>query len=395
MKVSSLSSPFIHRPVATTLLIVAIALAGALGYRFLPVSPLPQVDFPTIHVSAWPAGGEPRDDGLVGGDAAGAPVRPDRRRHRDDVDELAGVDQHHAAVRPEPQHRRRGARRAGGDQRGAGPAPGQPAEQPALPQGQPGRRADHDCSRSPPTSSHRPQMYDVASTILQQKLSQVQGVGQVFVGGERAAGRARRGESDRAQQRRSWARGRAHRAGHGERQPAEGRGRRWPPRLVARHHRPAAQGRRVPAARSSRYRNGAAVRLADIADVTDSVEDIRTRGSSNGKPAVIDHHLPPARREHHRDRRPRPRRAAAAPGVDSRRRSISAGRIDRTQTIRASVQDVEITLLHLDRPRDPGRLPVPAQARATLIPSVAVPDLARSARSASCTCSATASTTSR
>ena len=55
----SISSPFIHRPVATTLLVVAIALAGAIGYKFLPVSPLPQVEFPTISVGSGLPGASP------------------------------------------------------------------------------------------------------------------------------------------------------------------------------------------------------------------------------------------------------------------------------------------------------------------------------------------------
>src|SRR6185436_15446978 len=55
----SLSSPFIHRPVATTLLTAAITLAGGLGYFMLPVSPLPQIDFPTIQVSANLPGASP------------------------------------------------------------------------------------------------------------------------------------------------------------------------------------------------------------------------------------------------------------------------------------------------------------------------------------------------
>ena len=88
----SLSTPFIHRPVGTTLLTVAITLAGALGYLLLPVSPLPQVDFPTIQVSAIAARRQSRDDGLGRGHAAGAAVRADRRRHRDDVDQLSGLD---------------------------------------------------------------------------------------------------------------------------------------------------------------------------------------------------------------------------------------------------------------------------------------------------------------
>src|SRR5258708_18383360 len=56
----SLSSPFIHRPVGTTLLTVAITLAGALGYGLLPVSPLPQIDFPTISVNAALPGASPQ-----------------------------------------------------------------------------------------------------------------------------------------------------------------------------------------------------------------------------------------------------------------------------------------------------------------------------------------------
>ena len=80
----NISAPFIHRPVATTLLTVAIALAGAIAFKVLPVSPLPQVDFPTISVSARPAGSQRRDHGLVRRHSAGAAVRPHRRRHGDD-----------------------------------------------------------------------------------------------------------------------------------------------------------------------------------------------------------------------------------------------------------------------------------------------------------------------
>ena len=55
----NISAPFIKRPVSTTLLTVGLALAGILAFRFLPVSPLPQVDFPTIQVSASLPGAEP------------------------------------------------------------------------------------------------------------------------------------------------------------------------------------------------------------------------------------------------------------------------------------------------------------------------------------------------
>src|SRR6202046_3459812 len=56
---ANLSAPFIHRPVATTLITVAIALAGAVAYTLLPVAPLPQVDFPTISVAAALPGASP------------------------------------------------------------------------------------------------------------------------------------------------------------------------------------------------------------------------------------------------------------------------------------------------------------------------------------------------
>src|SRR5882724_3953903 len=55
----NISALFIHRPVGTTLLMLAIALGGIVAYRFLPVSPLPQVDYPTISVSAALPGASP------------------------------------------------------------------------------------------------------------------------------------------------------------------------------------------------------------------------------------------------------------------------------------------------------------------------------------------------
>ena len=138
------SETFIRRPVATTLLTLGVAMAGGLAFFLLPVSPLPQVDFPTISVRASHAGRQPRSDGDQRGDALGAPFRPDRRCHRNDLVELGRLDPHHAPIRPRPRHRRRRARRAGGDQRGARRSADQPQAEPDLPQGQPGRRADHD-----------------------------------------------------------------------------------------------------------------------------------------------------------------------------------------------------------------------------------------------------------
>ena len=141
----NLSAPFIARPVATTLLTIGVALAGIVAFFKLPVSPLPKVDFPTISVQASLPGASPDTVATSVTTPLERPLGRDRRRHRDDLVQLGRQFAHHAAVRPvEPQHRRRGARRAGRDQRRARRHAGRPAQQPDLSQGQPGRRAGPD-----------------------------------------------------------------------------------------------------------------------------------------------------------------------------------------------------------------------------------------------------------
>ncbi len=78
----SISEPFIRRPVATTLLMIGLFLAGIVAFRELAVSALPQVDFPTIVVSTYLPRRERADDGRVGHDAARASVRPRCHRSR-------------------------------------------------------------------------------------------------------------------------------------------------------------------------------------------------------------------------------------------------------------------------------------------------------------------------
>ena len=90
------------------------------------------------------SGCERGDHGVVRGDAAGAAVWAHCGSDGDDLVERAGLDRDHDPVRPEPEHRRGGARRAGGDQRGADVPAGEPAGQPDVSQGEPGGRADHD-----------------------------------------------------------------------------------------------------------------------------------------------------------------------------------------------------------------------------------------------------------
>ena len=138
------STPFIRRPVATTLLTFGLAAAGAVAFFKLPVSPLPQVDFPTISVQATLPGASPRGRRHHRRQPARAPSRADRRCDRDDLLQHGGSDPHHPAVRAQPRHQRRRARRAGRDQCGPRRSSDQPANQSDLPQGQPGRRSDPD-----------------------------------------------------------------------------------------------------------------------------------------------------------------------------------------------------------------------------------------------------------
>jgi hypothetical protein len=93
------SELFIRRPVATILLTIGIVFGGLLGYSQLPVSPLPQVDFPVISVQANMPGASP-DTMATSVAAARAAFGSDRRRQRDDVAEHARLDPHHPSVRP-------------------------------------------------------------------------------------------------------------------------------------------------------------------------------------------------------------------------------------------------------------------------------------------------------
>ena len=140
----NISAPFIDRPVATTLLTLGVALAGAIAFRLLPVSPLPQVDYPTISVQASLPGASPETMAATVATPPGAFARAHRGHHRDDIVEFARLDAHHAAIRPQPRHRRRRAGRAGGDQRRTQPPSFGIAQQSDLSQGQSRRRADHD-----------------------------------------------------------------------------------------------------------------------------------------------------------------------------------------------------------------------------------------------------------
>jgi multidrug efflux pump len=337
----SISAPFIHRPVATTLLVVAIALAGGIGYKFLPVSPLPQVEFPTISVQSGLPGASPNT-------MASAVATPLERQFGriagiTEMTSTSGLGSTSITIQFDLNRNIDAAARD--VQAAINAARGQlPAALPNNPSYRKVNPADAPIMLLSLTSDlvDRARMYDIGSTILQQKLAQVEGVGQVFVGGGalpavrvdvnptalynnglgledvRAAlstANANRPKGEIANGERSFAISTTDQL------------------LKAAEYQPLI----------IHYSNGAGVRLSDVATVTDSVEDIRTGGLSNGKPAVliIVFRQPGANiiQTVDRVRALLPQLQASIPGTIT----LSVV-IDATRTIRASVRDVQITL---------------------------------------------------
>src|SRR5580704_14675537 len=178
----SISTPFIRRPVATTLFIVALTLAGGIAYRLLPVSALPEVDFPTIFVFANLPGASPE----VMAAAVATPLEKQFTR-------IAGVTQMtsnssvgSASVVLQFDLSRDINAAARDVQAAINAAAGfLPTNLPQLPRYRKINPADQPILLLTLESDvvPRPQLYDVASSVFAQKLSQVQGVGQVQVGG--------------------------------------------------------------------------------------------------------------------------------------------------------------------------------------------------------------------
>src|ERR1700676_3079486 len=178
----NISEPFIRKPIATTLLVVAITLAGAAAYRVLPVSPLPEIEFPTISVNAGLPGASPET-------MASSVATPLERQ----FGRIAAVTEMTSAsalgstnitlqfdLNRDIDAAARDVQAAINAARGNLPAnmPNNPSYRKVNP-------ADAPILMLALTSPvlTRGQMYDAASTIMAQKLSQVTGVGQVTVGG--------------------------------------------------------------------------------------------------------------------------------------------------------------------------------------------------------------------
>ena len=135
----NISEPFIRKPVATTLLLVAITLAGAAAYRLAPGVAAARSGVSDHLRERRFARGESGDDGLLRGDAAGAAIRTDCVSHRDDLVERARIHQHHAAIRAGSRHRRGRARRTGRHQRRSRQPADQSSQQPFVPESESGR----------------------------------------------------------------------------------------------------------------------------------------------------------------------------------------------------------------------------------------------------------------
>jgi multidrug efflux pump len=366
----NISAPFIRRPVATTLLTVAIAIAGGIAFQVLPVSPLPQVDFPTISVNA----------SLPGASAeimASSVATPLERQfgHIAGVTEMtssSSLGSTNVTIQFDLSRNIDGAAR---DVEAAINAARTylPANLPANPTYRKVNPADAPIMILGLTSDkYGPdKIYDEASTVLQQKLSQIQGVGQANAGGgalpsvrvevnpEKLAsyGLALSNvQSVLSLQNTNLARGQISNGDQSADIIVNGQ------ITQAEQYKPLIVG----------YKNGAAVRLSDVADVIDSVQNVRTAGYLNGKRAVnvIIFRQPGANIIDTVDRilAQMPALKASLPqGID-----ITVV-LNRTTTIRASVNDVEVTLLISIVLVILVVFVFLRNGRATLIPAVAVP----------------------
>src|SRR4051794_20540364 len=178
----SLSSPFIHRPVATSLLTAGLALAGGIAYRMLPVAPLPEVEFPTISVSAGLPGASPET--MASSVATPLERQFGRIAGVSEMTSSSGQGSTNIVLQFDLSRDIDGAARD--VQAAINAARGQlPANLPNNPSYRKVNPADAPILILSLTSDtyDKAHIYDAASSILQQKLAQVEGVGQVTVGG--------------------------------------------------------------------------------------------------------------------------------------------------------------------------------------------------------------------
>jgi multidrug efflux pump len=339
---SNFSAPFIRRPVATTLLTIAIFLSGAVAFRFLPVAPLPRIDFPTIAVGAGLPGASPET-------MASNVAAPLERYlgHISGVTQMTSSSTYGSTSVVLQFDLNRDINAAARDVQAAINA--SRSQLPADLPGQPGYRkvnpADAPILLLSLTSTNiKPaEIYDAADSILAQKLAQVEGVGQVFTwGSSRPAVRVSVNPDQVNSYGISLEKVRsALRSANAD----------LPKGALSDNQRSVVIADSDQLFKAYEYdplvvagHSGAPVRLKDIATVSDSVEDLRNLGLSFGEPSVI---LAVFRQPGANMIETVDRITALLPEL---RASISPSlhlrvAMDRTTTIRASIHDVEITLL--------------------------------------------------
>jgi multidrug efflux pump len=366
----NISEPFIRRPVATTLLVIAIFLAGAVAFRLLPVAPLPQVDFPTISISAGLPGASPE----IMASSVATPLERQFGRIAA-VSEMTSASALGSSSVTLQFNLDRNIDAAARDVQAAiNAARGYlPTNLPSNPTYRKVNPADSPILIISLTSDvlSKSQIYDYASTIMAQKLSQVSGVGQVFAGGAALPGvrvelnptqlnkygiglEQVRGVLSNANSNapkgyfsdghRMWQVGANDQLFHAVD---------YRPLIVA-------------------YRMGSPVRLADIAEVVDGPQTIMSSGYTNGKPSIllVIFRQPGANiiDTVDRVRAMLPQLKADIPP------SINTGiAMDQTLTIRSSVRDVERTLIISVLLVILVVFVFLRNARSTFIPSIAVP----------------------
>jgi multidrug efflux pump len=366
----NLSSPFIRRPVATTLLTAAVALAGVVAFRQLPVSPLPQVDFPTITVGAGLPGASPE----IMASSIATPLERQFTRISG-VTEMTSASSLGTTGITLQFDLNRDINGAARDVQAAINAARSylPANLPSNPTYRKVNPADAPIMIIALTSDvyDKGKMYDAASTIMAQRLSQIEGVGQVSVGGSSLP--AVRVELNPTLLN-SFGLGLQDVAAMLSQQNAN-----VPKGQIQ-------EGDRLLDILSNDqllkadlyknlvvgYHNGSAIKLSDIGTVEDSVQNIRAAGFTNGKPSIliIVFRAPGANIIDTVDR--------VYDAIPSLKASIPAAMnltvvLDRTTTIRASVHDVEITLMISVVLVILVVFVFLRNVRATIIPSVAVP----------------------
>ncbi len=366
----NISEIFIRRPVATTLLTIAIGLSGFVAFELLPVSPLPQVDFPTISVNASLPGASPET-------MASSVATPLERQfgHIAAVSEMTSVSSLGQSSVTLQFDLDRGIDAAARDVEAAiNAARGYlPANLPGNPSYRKVNPADSPIFIVGLTSNvlTKGQMYDAASTVMAQKLSQITGVGQVTVGGSALPGvRVELNPTLLNKYGIPFESVRSVLSGANANVPkghfSDG-SRLWEVGandmiLHAVDYQPLVIA----------YRNGVAVRVSDVGEADDSVEDLRQAGYMDGQPSVlvIIFRQPGANIIDTVDRI-----RAALPQLESaipRAIKLTVA-MDQTVTIRSSVHDVELTLLISIVLVVLVVFFFLRNVRATLIPGVAVP----------------------